>query len=107
MSYQRHPLDIGSLVFGLVFLGGVAVWGLFELDVLAADDAAWLLPGVLIGAGLVGIALAATKGRRDRQEHPGTTDTTETGTTDTDDTDTDDTDGTAGTQTLPQERHDD
>jgi hypothetical protein len=91
MNYQRHPLDIGSLVFGLVFLGGVAVWGLFELDVLAADDTAWLLPGVLIAAGLVGTALAATKGRRDRQEHAGTAHSTET----------------TDTQTLPQERHDD
>jgi hypothetical protein len=64
MSYQRHPLEIGPLVFGLVFLGVVAAWGLFELGVVTAADTAWILPIVLIGAGALGVALALTKPRR-------------------------------------------
>jgi hypothetical protein len=64
MSYQRHPLEIGPLVFGLVFLGVVAAWGLFELGVVTAADTAWILPVVLIGAGALGVVLALTKPRR-------------------------------------------
>jgi len=63
-GYQRHPLDIGPLVFGLVFLGIVAAWGLFELGVVTASDTAWILPIVLIGAGALGVLLAITKPRR-------------------------------------------
>lgn len=64
MTYQRHPLDIGALVFGLIFLGAVGAWTLFELDVVSGDDAAWLLPFVLIAAGALGVVLAVTKERR-------------------------------------------
>ena len=64
MSYQRHSLEIGPLVFGLVFLGVVAAWGLFELGVVTAADTAWILPIVLIGAGALGVVLALTKPRR-------------------------------------------
>jgi len=63
-SYRRHPLEIGPLVFGLVFLGIVAAWGLFELGVVSAADTAWILPIVLIGAGALGVVLALTKPRR-------------------------------------------
>jgi hypothetical protein len=64
MTYERHPLEIGPLVFGLVFLGIVTAWGLFELGLVSGADAAWILPVVLIAAGALGIALAATKDRR-------------------------------------------
>ncbi|MGH3357121.1 MAG: hypothetical protein ACRDOJ_14580 [Nocardioidaceae bacterium] len=64
MNLQRHPVDIGSLVFGLVFLGIVAVWELSYLGLVTAGDAAWIVPAMLIGAGGLGIALAATKERR-------------------------------------------
>jgi hypothetical protein len=69
-TYQRHPLEIAPLVFGLVFLGVVAVWGLFELEVVDRADAAWILPIVLITAGALGILLAATRpGRTQRTEY--------------------------------------
>ncbi len=64
MNYQRHPLEIGPLVLGLVFLGIVAAWSLFELDVISGADTAWILPVVLIGAGALGVVLAATRPRR-------------------------------------------
>jgi hypothetical protein len=69
MTYQRHPLEIGPLVFGLIFLGIVTAWGLFELDVVTGADTAWILPIVLIAAGALGVALAATRSRR--AEPPG------------------------------------
>jgi hypothetical protein len=69
MTYQRHPLEIGPLVFGLIFLGIVTAWGLFELDVVTGTDTAWILPIVLIAAGALGVALAATRSRR--AEPPG------------------------------------
>lgn len=67
MTLRRHPLDIGSLVIGLVFLGVVVAWVLFEVDVVSDDDAAWALPVVLITAGVLGVVLAATKERRSRR----------------------------------------
>jgi hypothetical protein len=63
-GYQRHPLEIAPLVFGLVFLGVVAAWGLLEIGVITAADTAWILPIVLIGAGALGVLLALTKPRR-------------------------------------------
>ena len=108
MTYQRHPLDIGSLVFGLVFLGGVAVWGLFELDVMSADDAGWLLPVVLVGAGLLGIALAVTRDRRSRETgEPAEEPSHEPAAVPATAADTTDTTGTADTRPIPSERHDD
>jgi hypothetical protein len=68
-TYLRHPLDIAPLVFGLIFLGIVAAWGLFELDVVSGGDAAWILPIVLIASGALGIVLAATKDRRARRRY--------------------------------------
>jgi hypothetical protein len=64
MSYQRHPVEVGPLVFGLVFLGIVVAWVLFEVGVVTGADAAWILPIVLIGAGGLGVVLAATRPRR-------------------------------------------
>ncbi|MGH3314757.1 MAG: hypothetical protein ACRDO0_01315 [Nocardioidaceae bacterium] len=68
-TYLRHPLEIAPLVFGLIFLGIVVAWGLFELDVVSGGDAAWILPIVLIASGALGIVLAATKDRRTRRRY--------------------------------------
>jgi hypothetical protein len=63
MSYQRHPLEITPLVFGLVFLGIVAGWALFEAGVLTGASTVWVLPVVLIAAGALGLVLAAVRPR--------------------------------------------
>jgi hypothetical protein len=68
-TYLRHPLEIAPLVFGLIFLGIVVAWGLFQLDLVSGADAAWILPIVLIAAGALGIVLAATKDRRTRRRY--------------------------------------
>jgi hypothetical protein len=68
-TYLRHPLEIAPLVFGLIFLGIVVAWGLFQLDLVSGGDAAWILPIVLIASGALGIVLAATKDRRTRRRY--------------------------------------
>jgi hypothetical protein len=68
-TYLRHPLEIAPLVFGLIFLGIVVAWGLFQLDLVSGGDAAWILPLVLIASGALGIVLAATKDRRTRRRY--------------------------------------
>jgi hypothetical protein len=68
-TYLRHPLEIAPLVFGLIFLGIVVAWGLFQLDLVSGGDAAWILPVVLIASGALGIVLAATKDRRTRRRY--------------------------------------
>jgi hypothetical protein len=68
-TYLRHPLEIAPLVFGLIFLGIVVAFGLFQLDLVSGGDAAWILPVVLIASGALGIVLAATKDRRTRRRY--------------------------------------
>jgi hypothetical protein len=76
MSYRRHPLEITPLVFGLVFLGIVAGWALFETGVLTGASTAWVLPVVLIAAGALGLVLAAVRPRQTTgPEYPGLDDT--------------------------------
>ncbi|MDF1595540.1 MAG: hypothetical protein P1T08_05520 [Acidimicrobiia bacterium] len=51
MMQERHPLDILSLVFGLLFAA-------LAVPVLVSDtpwdfDAGWVVPGVIVAIGLV------------------------------------------------------
>jgi hypothetical protein len=66
----RHPLEIAPLVFGLVFLGVVLAWLLYETEVVSGSDAAWLLPAVLVGAGTLGVVLAALRPRSAAAPYP-------------------------------------
>ena len=76
MSFRRHPLEITPLVFGLVFLGIVTGWALFETGVLTGASTAWVLPVVLIAAGALGLVLAAVRpGETTSPESPGADDT--------------------------------
>jgi hypothetical protein len=58
----RHPVNVTHLVMGLVFLGIAGSWGLRELDVISADEGRWILPVILIVAGLAGLVAAVAKG---------------------------------------------
>lgn len=71
MRYERHPLDIGSLVIGLICLGIVTAWLLPTLGLVTGGEAAWLLPASLIVAGGVGIALAALRERGEPTQETG------------------------------------
>jgi hypothetical protein len=60
----RHPVSVGHLVMGLVFLGIVGIWALVQTDAVAGDDVRWLLPIPWVVAGAVGLAVSAVTGSR-------------------------------------------
>lgn len=55
---RRHPTDIVSLVLGLVFLGEAGAWVAWERGLVDAHALSWLVPAVLVVAGLVGAAVS-------------------------------------------------
>lgn len=57
-----HPLNVSYLVVGLVFLGISGSWALRTAGIVDNRDVSWLLPLVLVTAGVVGLAAFATKG---------------------------------------------
>lgn len=73
MSDIDSPADrsvkITHLVFGLFFLGLAGAWALVEAEVIDTDSLAVLAPGMLIIAGVVGLAasLASSRNRRSRE----------------------------------------
>jgi hypothetical protein len=57
----RHPVNIGHLVMGFVFLVFVVVWGLIVTGTVAiheVEDLRWLLPLPWIVGGSVGLLAA-------------------------------------------------
>lgn len=64
---RTHPLEVGHLVMGLVFLGLAATWGLHELGLVRAADVDWLVPLALVAAGLLGLAGFAVREVRGRR----------------------------------------
>jgi hypothetical protein len=63
MSTPRtHPLNVGYLVVGLVFLGVAASWALRTSGVVDGNDGRWLVPAVLLVSGIVGLVAFAAKG---------------------------------------------
>jgi hypothetical protein len=69
-THRTHPLNIGYLVVGLVFLGLSASWLLNETGVIEPDGFHWLLPAILLGAGLVGLFASLGKGVARRRSRP-------------------------------------
>jgi hypothetical protein len=63
---RRHDTDVVSLVFGLVFVGVAALWLLVTSNLLGVSALAVVGPGVLVLAGVAG--LAATVRGRSRHE---------------------------------------
>lgn len=62
----RRGLKVGYLVAGLLCLGVVAIWALGISETVDTSSFAWLVPAVLIVAGLGGLA-AAVLGQRPRR----------------------------------------
>jgi len=58
---NTHPLEVGYLVMGLIFLGLAGIWALREAQVVELEEMSWLLPLSLIAAGVVGLVAAAAK----------------------------------------------
>jgi hypothetical protein len=48
-------IDVTGLVFGVVFCGGALLATLVQADQIGAGQVRWLLPAVLILAGLLGL----------------------------------------------------
>jgi hypothetical protein len=59
---STHPLHVGYLVVGLVFLGIAGSWALRTGGVVDSGDARWLVPAVLLVAGVTGLVAFAAKG---------------------------------------------
>lgn len=60
----RHPVNIGHLVMGVIFLGVVSIWGLVQAQVASTDDLRWLIPLPWVIAGAAGLLVIAFSGRR-------------------------------------------
>ncbi len=58
-----HSVKVTHLVFGLLFLGVAGVWALVSGGVITAGRLTYLGPGVLILAGVVGLAASMASSR--------------------------------------------
>ncbi len=66
---RRHDTDVTSLVFGLLLLGVAALWALVQGDLLSLPDASVAGPALLVGAGVIGLAVTLSgSARRRRRE---------------------------------------
>lgn len=70
-----RPLQVGYLVVGLVFLGIASAWALRAGGVVDTSQMQWLIPLVLVAAGVVG--LVAFGARNVRRGHDRTLDETD------------------------------
>lgn len=61
-SKHTHPVNVSYLVVGLVFLGIAGSWALGASGVVDSGDSRWLVPLVLVGAGVAGLVAFAAKG---------------------------------------------
>ena len=57
-----RPLNVSYLVVGLIFLGIAGSWALHASGVVDTGDVQWLIPLVLVGAGLIGLVAFTAKG---------------------------------------------
>jgi len=61
---KTHPLNVSYLVIGLVFLGISGSWALRASGAVDGGDTRWMVPAVLLLAGVVGLVAVAAKGLR-------------------------------------------
>lgn len=65
-----RSVKVAHLVFAVLFLGTALAWLLVATGVLSARAVPYLVPGVLVAAGLLGlVAVVAGARRHDRDRH--------------------------------------
>src|SRR6478609_7025996 len=73
-TYPQPPADrsvkVPHLVFGLLFLGVAGIWALGASNAISGEHLAVLGPGVLILAGVIGLAASLANGRNRRRSVP-------------------------------------
>jgi hypothetical protein len=60
-TFKTHPLNVSYLVVGLIFLGISGSWALRTAGIIDNRDVGWLLPLVLVTAGVLGLAASASR----------------------------------------------
>lgn len=60
----RHSANVVSLVAGLVFCGIALAWMLMVTDVLSTRDLPWIVPALLMGAGIVGVFVSIRRSKK-------------------------------------------
>jgi hypothetical protein len=58
----NRPLNVSYLVVGLIFLGISGSWALHASGAVDTGDVQWLMPLVLVGAGVIGLIAFTAKG---------------------------------------------
>ena len=53
----RPRIDVLALVSGFLFCGGAVVAGLVQTDYVGVEQLTWLIPVVLVCAGVLGLAV--------------------------------------------------
>ena len=61
---KRHPVDVISLIFGLIFVGIAAWWLLARVSSIALP-VGWVIAIALVVIGTIGLLAAIRPGRRD------------------------------------------
>jgi hypothetical protein len=59
---STRPLNVSYLVVGLIFLGISGSWALHASGAVDNADVQWLMPLVLVGAGVIGLVAFTAKG---------------------------------------------
>jgi hypothetical protein len=60
----KHAADPFALIVGVIFLGAAAQWVLYLTGTTPASDIRYLVPVVLVVAGVAGLATAISRERR-------------------------------------------